>query len=75
MNDKLIKALKKIKEFGYENPGCGYSCAKIAEKALREIDMSQKSICNGKNKIAENNFNKIVKEFCGDINCKNFKEK
>ena len=35
---KLEKALKEIQTFGYKNAGCGYSCAKIAEEALKEKD-------------------------------------
>ena len=35
--DFLIKVLEDIKEFGYENSGCGYSCAKMAEKALEKL--------------------------------------
>ena len=36
--DKLLIALKKIYEFGRANPGCGFSCSKIAEEALKSIE-------------------------------------
>ena len=35
-NERLKKALYEIKEFGYNNSGKGYSCAKMAEAALKE---------------------------------------
>lgn len=30
-NKELKAKLKKIEEFGFANPGCGYTCAKIAK--------------------------------------------
>lgn len=34
--NSLVKALEEIKAFGYTNSGKGFSCAKMAEKALAE---------------------------------------
>ena len=34
--NKLAEALKDIVQFAKDNPGCGYSCGKKAEKALKE---------------------------------------
>lgn len=31
---RLRKALEEIREFGRVNAGCGYTCAKMAQKAL-----------------------------------------
>ena len=33
----LIESLIEIKNFGYENSGCGYTCAKKIESILRKI--------------------------------------
>lgn len=33
---RMEKALKSIAEYGKKNPGCGFSCATMAEKALEE---------------------------------------
>ncbi len=40
----LTKALEEIKEFGYQNPGCGYSCARKAAEILNKIkDLSKEN--------------------------------
>ena len=36
--NSLIKALEEIRDFGYANSGKGFSCAKMAEKALAECE-------------------------------------
>lgn len=33
--EKLITALKDIERFGKNNPGCGFSCHKVADEALK----------------------------------------
>lgn len=32
----LLQSLEAIKVFGFKNSGYGYSCARMAEKALKE---------------------------------------
>lgn len=34
--DKQKKALEEIEQFGFKNAGCGYSCATMAERALKD---------------------------------------
>ena len=34
----MFDTIIEIKKFGYQHPGCGYSCAKIAERALNELN-------------------------------------
>lgn len=36
---ELIKKLKFIKEFGYKNHGCGFSCAKVADDILQKYEV------------------------------------
>ena len=36
-NEQMLEALKFIKEFGYNNPGCGFSCAKVADDTIESI--------------------------------------
>jgi len=36
-NEQMLEALKFIKEFGYNNPGCGFSCAKVADNTIESI--------------------------------------
>lgn len=33
--DQLLNALKAITRFGAANPGCGYTCAEIANEAIK----------------------------------------
>ena len=35
--EKLKEALEQIRKFGYKNSGYGYSCARLADKCLKEI--------------------------------------
>lgn len=33
---ELIAKLEFIKDFGYKNSGCGFSCAKVADEILKK---------------------------------------
>jgi len=33
---ELISTLEFIKDFGYKNSGCGFSCATVADEALKK---------------------------------------
>ena len=36
--DKQRRALESITKYGYAYPGCGYTCASMAEEALQDIE-------------------------------------
>lgn len=38
--DMILKVLKEIKDFGFANSGKGYSCAKMAEKAVMKYEVT-----------------------------------
>lgn len=40
--DKQRRALEAITKYGYAHPGCGYTCASMAEETLQDIDKTKR---------------------------------